>query len=176
MLPAMSQTDPHQAEIDGHTYTMYMLDPFVASDWAVRLSKIFGPALGDLAGALAAAEAGESGFFATKLEPNKVSDAIAGVFSRMQSNDVRELVTALGGQTELHLEGDQRVKLDNKQASNHFKGRVGAMYRFMKWGIEVQFADFFEGLRPLLATAQEMMIPTNSKSPSPPDDTASSGD
>ena len=142
-------------------------------------SKLFGPALGDVAAAFAAADSSGGGLFNAKLEPNKVSDAFSGIFERLDAGEIRKLAIVLGKQCELHREGDKRIPLTEAQIKLHFTGHVGGMYRWIKWGIEVQFADFFDGLSPLVTRMQEMMsqrmTQTPNESQNPQDDTASSG-
>lgn len=130
----MSQSNETTREIDGHTYTVYMLDPDTAIDMAADLQKWLLPALGELAG------------LASDERDGLVQQALAGAIRQFTSGadaaTVKRLVRTMMRVTVCQGVG----KLGDGDAwKAHFHGKFWTMLKVTAFAVEVNFLDFFGG-------------------------------
>ncbi len=147
----MSQDSTATTTIDGVTYEMRMLDPWVANEILHALWKVVGPSLGEM---IAAATAGginkeaiaqiredSSSLLDRKMDSAMVGSAISGLFTRMDAKQTRVIIEALA----------DKATTDGKHLpavfTAVFSGKIGNMYAFASWGLGVQFANFFGSIR-----------------------------
>lgn len=136
--------DSHTTTIDGRSYRCLMLDPLIATDMVADLGHILGPSLGALGGALLS----EPGDGVQKLLDQggeglgaALEKAVTEFFGRVDKAKQREFINLLSEVTFVK-EGDKELKLSSVM-SIHFRGRIGALYRWLGWALKVQFGDFF---------------------------------
>ena len=132
----MSQVTPAaKREIDGHHYTVYMLDPDTSIDVAADLEKWILPALGELAG-LASDDADAS-----------IQQALAGAIRQFVAGSdkvtIKQLIRTMMRVTV--CEGVGRLS-EGDVWKAHFHGRFWPMLKVTAFAVEVNFMDFFGGL------------------------------
>jgi len=143
----MSQEHSKSTTIDGLSFEMRMLDPWIANEILHALSKVVGPSIGDV---VAAASAGgvsresleklktdSKSLLDSKLDGKMIGSAISGLFMRMNASQSRMIIEYLSDKTThdgKHLNG---------MFAAVFSGKIGTMYKFATWGLGVQFENFF---------------------------------
>ena len=147
----MSQETTATTTIDGVTFEMRMLDPWVANEILHTLWAIVGPSLGEMIAAatagginkesIATIRDGSSSLLDRKMDPAMVGSAISGLFTRMNAAQTRAIIEALADKT----------TTDGKHLpavlSAVFSGKTGNMYAFASWGLGVQFSNFFGSIQ-----------------------------
>lgn len=131
--------------IDGIEFEAYPLDPWISLEIMEEIAAIVGPALGDLAGAIAggdikaikeAAASGEWG--GGKVNADYVASGVAGLFLRTKSANTRKVIEQLAAVTTVKNHG----KLgDTFQIV--FLGKPGALLAWVAWAIKIQFSSVF---------------------------------
>lgn len=151
----MAQSDGVKETIDGVEYTVYMLDPTLALRLLRRILAVVSPAIGALAGAA------DKTSVAERVTPELFSRIAAELFDRFDEKLLDDLVQKLG---EVSMASGKRV---SDVASIHFRGRIGHMLKWLAFALRVQYADFFDGLKPGIArVVAEMTRAPASASPS----------
>lgn len=152
--------DAQTTTIDGHSYKCLMLDPLVATDMVADLGHLFGPSLGALGGALLS----ESGGAVQKLLDEggenfgeALEKAVSEFFSRFDKAKQREFINILSEVTFV-TQGDKEIKLNSIMAI-HFRGRIGALYKWLGWALKVQFGDFFSPFGTVIARVAQKQGP-----------------
>lgn len=151
----MSQQDSQSKEIKGHQYVVRMLDPLVANDLLIDIGEIIGPAVG----AFVASEGKDD-----KTNAAMIHEGIGGLFRRIDKDKMRATLDALAKVTDVS-KGDKVPRLDTI-FSVHFRGRLGAMHEWFVFALGVQFADFFDSIKPVIDRVKEK-IAAAAASPSP---------
>ena len=150
----MAQTDAQTKEINDHTYTVMMLDPFVANDVLIELGHVIGPSIGGIVGAHSGG--GLENVLDAEPDAAMIQAAIGGLFLRIDKANMRWLLDTLMAVSE--VDG----KPLKKQAPLHFRGKIGEMYQWLWFALTVQYADFTEWLAPVIARAGDFLNPTSS--------------
>ena len=158
----MSQTDLQTRTIAGVKYGVYMLPPRLARKMLVRIFQVIAPSAGE----------------AFKREGQEILDAFGPVLAtladRLNDDDLEWMMGELAKVSTVEVEPGKAPQLD-KIFDIHFRGRIGQMFKWFAFAVEVQYADFWSGseggLNGLLAMAKAAMA-----SPSPSTSTGSSGD
>ena len=160
----MSQTDGATKTIAGHTYKVLMLDPLIASDILVDLGKTLGPALGALGQSLLKSENTKEAFRQLmdgvkkgeeegSLDNNakgaigdllgdSLEGAMIGLVDRVEKHKLREIITTMAEVTSVELKPGEWPGLPSI-FTVHFRGRVGAMYKWLGFALRVQYGGFF---------------------------------
>ena len=129
-----------------------MLDPLSAADILADLGFLLAPVIGPLGGILAKS-GGDEGALASLLDGDDDNDAsvgdalekaVLGFFSRFDKAKQREFITMMAKMTRVVMPDDKEPRLPDV-FTPHFKGRIGAMYRWFFFAMKVQFKDFFSG-------------------------------
>ena len=158
----MSQTDLQTRTIDGVKYGVYMLPPKLARKILVRIFQVLGPSAGE----------------AFKREEQEILAAIGPILAtladRLNDDDLDWMMGELAKVSTVELEPGKAPSL-GQIFDNHFRGRIGRMFKWFAFAVEVQYADFWSGsesgLSGLFSMAKAAMA-----SPSPSTSTGSSGD
>lgn len=158
----MSQSDSQSKTFDGTLYTVYMLPPKTARKILVRVFQVLGPSLGE----------------AFTRDDEKLSAAIGPIVreftDRISDEDLDWIMDALTGVTTISPGGEKTIQL-RSVFDAQFKGKIGTMFKWFAFALEVQFSDFFGGsaggLGQLLAGIKETL-----GSVSPSISTGASGD
>jgi hypothetical protein len=147
----MSQRDSQSKEIGGYRYTVSMLDPLTAEDLLVMVIGVIGPAIGAAAGALAddgggLGEIDMGNILDAPGAPKMLEHALGSLCHRLDRQQIREAIGMLSPVTTVDINGKQPFLRDIFSA--HFRGRLGAMNKWLLFAIKVQLADFFGSLGP----------------------------
>lgn len=148
----MSQTDVVEKEIDGFVYKVMMLDPLVATDLLTDIGDILAPALGALGGAAVKSKGGDA--IKNLLDgddegTNSGMDvafekAVLGFFKQYSKAKQREFISLLSKVTVVETEPGKEPQLQHI-FSQHFRGRIKSLYKWLAFALSVQFQDFFSG-------------------------------
>ncbi len=138
----MAQIDTKSTIIDGVTYKVAPLDPFVANDILIDIGHVLGPSIG----ALAAIDEGAP-------DPAALNEAIGGLFQRLEKDTMRSLIGTLAEVTEVCVGGGRDAPQLNNIMTLHFRGKLGTMYQWLWFALKVQFEDFFALAAPAIARA-----------------------
>ncbi len=138
--------------IEDTTYGVYMLDPLVANDMLVDIIKTIGPSVGAILGSLGEADSKDDALN-TKISSESMQAAFVEFSTRVSKIQLRETMNVLARKTEVQV-GDTAKMLDSVFA-DHFRGRIGLMYRWFYFALKVQFADFFLYMGPAIARATQ---------------------
>lgn len=162
----MSQTDTQSTTIDGHTFTVAMLDPFVAQDIMVDVVQAIGPALGGVAGAAGSVLGAQkvNSLLDIKLDDPKLAAGLTGLFKGLNKAKLRELMRIMMSVTVYEGENGS-AKLD-KVAAALFRGNLQLMYGWFWFALRVNFADFFAWGQSVMndALASQKAAPSQSTS------------
>ena len=153
----MSQMDLKTTTIDDVEYSMTMLPPKVARKLLLKIWGIVAPILDGVI---------EKNPDIEKLAEKKVglnllNGAFAASADRLSEADLDWAMNELADITNVHMGGDETPKL-SRVFDAHFAGKIGIMFRWFAWGLQVQFADFSD----MVAGAIDGLAPAKgSKSP-----------
>lgn len=111
--------------IEGTTYDVSQLDASTGSKMLVRLGKLIGPVLIELA---------------------KGNEADLGAaLANISDADLDIINDTFAKATVVHLGGDQAPQLSRVFAT-HFAGNYGAMFEWLKFSVEVNYGNFLGGV------------------------------
>jgi tail assembly chaperone len=147
-------------EIDGMTFEVSQLDVKVSRAVFVRLTKLLGPALGELGKAISAA--GSTSIL--DLDHTAVLPAMAQLVACMSEEELEFLVQAFMKKSKFTPpEGTgQLIPL----VDIAFTGRLLTMFKWLAFAIEVNYADFFAVFKTIkLPTSRSEKTPSPSSSP-----------
>lgn len=133
----MAQVDSFKETIDGVEYTIYMLDPRTSLRLLRRILGAVSPALG--------AFAGTGGDMSAEVSPELFSKIAGDLFDRLDEKLLDDAVDHLASVT--HADG----KPLKETMAIHFRGRIGAMVRWLAFALRVQYADFFAEAKAAIA-------------------------
>lgn len=138
----MSQSATKTRVIDGTTYEVGMLNPDVALDLMGDVLRLLGPAVGPMLGA------GKDDSDARIAEV--AGTALVALGSAADKALVRNIVATLMRVTV--AQGVGKLE-DNGLRQLHFHGRVFTMLKVVAFAVEVNYADFFDGMANTLTSA-----------------------
>ena len=150
----MSQEDAQAKEIDGFTYDVSPLDPLVANDIWLDLVHVAGPTIGGLVGAFS--KGGIDSALDNDPDPETLSNAIGGLFQRIEKQKMREIMNTLASVTVVRL-GNGKAPQLNQILKTHFRGKLGLMYEWLWFALSVQYSDFFARLKPAIAAGMNLV-------------------
>lgn len=133
----MPQNEGQSREIDGVTYTVYMLPPRKVRDMSLDLGKILGPSFGRF---IDAAQSGEN--------KDVFAEGFRDIFDRItkeQLNSMMDEMSAVSEADGVRLKGIFDA---------HFLGNVGRMFKWFRFALEVNFSDFFSILSDAISQFQ----------------------
>lgn len=166
----MSQLDSQTKIIDGVTYTVAMLDPLAANDLLIDIMHVVGPSLGAGVGAFAGAFTdGDGDGLDTKADPLMLEKAISGFFERCTKQKLRETIDVLARVTTVEI--SSKTPCLQTILAEHFKGKLGKMYEWLAFAIQVELGDFFDWVTPAIANAAPLVRAAVSPSQSSPSTT-----
>jgi hypothetical protein len=168
----MSQMDGKAREIEGHTYRVRMLDPMVASDLLVDIGKVIAPALGAIGGFALGEKDGVSKLLegdgngsGETVVGSAFERGVVGFVDRLEKQKLREIVETMARATALVVGPQEEPELW-PLFNAHFGGRLVAMYKWLAFALEVQYADFFLAIGPAIGRAARSAGLDRSSSPS----------
>lgn len=120
--------------IDGVAYAVTQLPARRAARLLNRLLRVFGPALGGLAGAA------KGGASLETADLSSVGPVLEGLFARLSEDEQDHLINELLA----------TATVDGKEVlpvlDLHFQGRLGALFKLVGFAVKVNFEDFSGGL------------------------------
>ena len=155
----MPQTQGQTKEIDGNTYTMFMLSPMRSHDLLMDVVKMIGPGLGPL---LDASISSGGVNLEQQLDAKFFSRAASALFSGIDKSIVKHVIDEFSKVTQ--VQGDSGT-LD-KYLEAHFLGRLSSMYKWIAWGMGVQWGGLVGALSGAMQ-AQSATLTALSQSESP---------
>lgn len=140
----MSQQDSQTKTIDGHTFTVHMLDPFDAQDMLVDISQALGPALGGLAGAASSVLGSKKvdSLLDIELGDPKLASSLGSLFAGLEKRKLRELMQTMAEVT--IYEGKEKSGRLQDVAKVVFAGNLPLMYKWFWFALQVNFENFFD--------------------------------
>lgn len=160
----MSQLDAETKTIDGDTYKVLKLDPLTANDILLDLVQAAAPTLGALGGGLLSKKDSSKVIqeFLDGVEGSGAEEksavmerAITASLDRVSKQKFREIVTSLASVTSVQS-GSDWPEL-SKVFPIHFRGRIGAMYKWIGFALGVQYKDFFTSVPSVIARAGQLL-------------------
>lgn len=126
--------------IDGYKYEMTMLGATASYRLFHRLFKMLGPSFGALMNSVTD---GVTDVQDIDLGSEVVSRGIATLTDSVKESDLDHLIDVLRKQTHAGIQegGDKTVPLKDT-FDVHFQGRIGSMFKWVWWGLTVQYQDF----------------------------------
>lgn len=136
----MPQNEGQSREIDGVTYTVYHLPPRKARDMTIDIGKALGPSFGRFIDS-----------FQTSGSVDVFAEGFRDLFDRLSKdmlNSMMEEMSAVSEADGVRLKGIFDV---------HFLGRVGPMFKWFRFALEVNFQDFFSIWKDVMSQFQEAL-------------------
>ena len=124
-----------EVEIDGETYKIHLLPPTRALQFSVKLTKLIGEPLANMAAAQ------------DKDPAELLPLAVRALVSRLDEGEVVTLVKAMA---ETCTKNNQKINFEAD-----FQGRLGHLVKLVGKVMEVQFGGFFSGLSEMLGQAMQ---------------------
>ena len=128
--------------IGGHDYAMTLLPATRSYKLFHRLFKMFGPSFGQLMDAVA----GVKSVVDLDLSGDAVNKVIQSVTSNVSEHDLEHVISILKDETTVAISGSGKDIPLKGVFEAHFQGDVAGMFRWLYWGLGVQYRSFFEGL------------------------------
>lgn len=139
----MSQTQGASKEIDGKEYTMFQLAPMRSHDLLMDVVKMVGPSLGPVLDALiSGSKDGKSVTLDTEIGPDFFTRAASSLFTSLDKATVKRVIDTFASVT--MVEGSDGKLESHLEA--HFIGRLAALYKWVAWGMAVQWGGLFSAL------------------------------
>lgn len=135
-------------EIAGSVYRVSQLKATKALGLLTELAKMLGPTLGILADA-AGNEKGKLDLASIgniKVGGDVFGRAVGALVERIDSARVQTLIKELAAVTEVAPEGSDKFLPLPGVFELHFAGRMGGLFKWLKFALEVQFSDFLSSL------------------------------
>lgn len=153
--------ETHRTVIDGDLYEMSLFGATQGYRLFHRLFKMFGPSFGKLIDAVA-----DSNLQDVNLSSDAVVTALRSLTDSVSEADLDVLIDALRKQTLVGVGGTEKTVPLAGVFELHFSGRIGTMFKWLGWGVKVQyssFADAFADMMPRGEGGESQAAPTASQ-------------
>jgi hypothetical protein len=154
----VSQLDAEKKVIGGKTYEVYMLPPMQSHELLIDVAKMVGPALGPVLDKLFSGDRSKGEVLDQELGVEFFTKAASALFSGLDKKVLNDVMSALRQVT--HVDG---VALDTN-FDFHFKGNLDSMYKWLFFGMKVQWGKSFGAL---VSAAPALHPGAKEESPSP---------
>ena len=124
--------------IGNTTYRVRLLATSEGRPILVRLTKLLGPSFGTLL-------AGMKGTSLLDAGNDAVAWAVKDLSERVTDDDLAVLCEVFGSASEVQI-GDKVLPLSKEFQELHFAGKYGEMMRWIGFCVELNYADFLDGL------------------------------
>lgn len=132
--------DRHSTTIDGDRYEMTLLGATQGYRLFHRLFQMFGPSLGKLLDAASSA----GNIQDVDLASEGVVDLFRALTTDVREQDLDYLIESLKKQTHVSPGDTEKTVPMTGVFELHFSGKMGAMFRWLAWGLKVQYQSFFD--------------------------------
>jgi len=139
--------ETHSTTIDGDRYEMTLFGATQGYRLFHRLFKMFGPAFGKVMDAVS--ETGD--IQDVNLSSDAAVAALEALTHHVRDTDLDVMVEALKKVTHVGVAGSDKTVPLAGVFELHFSGRIASMFKWMGWGLKVQygtFADAFASMKP----------------------------
>ncbi len=138
----MSQKDGVTETIGDHEYIMYMLPPIKSHNLLMDVARMVAPAIGDAVGALLSGKSDEkkADILEQEIGPELISSAISKLARDVNQKTSEKLISTFREMT--HVDGKQLDKIFD----DHFRGALDEMYKWLFWGMRVQWGKSLSAL------------------------------
>jgi hypothetical protein len=159
----MSQVEAVETQIGESKYEMYMLAPMVSHGLLMDVGKMVGPAIGPVLDALFSKAGGENKIeqvMDQEIGADFFSSAAKALFENINKKTLADVINAF--KTVTHVDG---MPLD-KIFDAYFMGKLDEMYRWLFWGMRVQWGKSLSALGTEAAVQSAKIKAPPSPSPS----------
>lgn len=142
--------------IGEHTYRVYQLPATQGLTMFMDLAKMVGPSLGVLIDAVKSEKGGAaslSDLMGTSLQGDAFGTAIAALVERFDTAKVQDMISKLREKSEVDVSGSGNFVKLGAVYEAHFAGKIGTLLSWLRFALEVQFADFLSSLASRAPTA-----------------------
>jgi hypothetical protein len=135
----MGQNKPVKETIEGKAYEMYMLPPMVSHDLFVDVVKMVGPSLGPVIDKLFSKAQGKKvkDLMDMEIGADFFAKAADSLFQNLKKETIENLIEKFKEVTHVSVSG-KMVPL-TQVFDIHFQGDLGPMYKWLGWGMKVQW-------------------------------------
>lgn len=150
-----------QTVIDGHRYEMTMFPATESYRLFHRLLKIIGPAFGKIVDAM-----GDGDIQDVDLSNETTIEAIIALTTHIKESDLDHVIDKLRNCTHVGVDGSDKTVPLKGIFEMHFAGALASMFRWLLWGLQVQYANFIEGFGSMMPQKEADESP-EPKNPTP---------
>jgi len=138
----MSQNQPVTEDIEGIQYTFYMLPPMTSHNLLMDVAKMIGPAVGPVLDSALKGESSEQGqsFLDKEVGPEFFTNAAGALFRELDKNILERVIKEFSQSSE--ADGAPL----NKIFDAHFQGALDRMYKWLAFGMRVQWGKSLSAL------------------------------
>lgn len=149
--------------IDGYKYEMTMLGATASYRLFHRLFKMLGPSFGALMNSVAD---GVTDVADIDLGSEVVAQGIRALTDSVKESDLDHLIDTLKKQTHAGVEEDSEKTVPLSGTFDvHFQGRIGSMFKWVWWGLTVQYRDFSSAFASLKSPSAGEESPAATETP-----------
>jgi len=134
------QNEIQKTTISGDTYGVYMLPPRVANKMLIRIVKTVGPSLGLVVEELDddAVKGGLVGLMKNpKIDGSFIAKVAQELCERLDEDQIEGMMDTLADVSEVEGKGNLLKAFDA-----HFHGKIGELYAWFAFALQVQFGNF----------------------------------
>lgn len=129
--------------IDGDRYEMTQLGATAGYRLFHRLFTMLGPTFGKVTDALAS----DGSIQDVNLSSDAAVAAIEALTHHVTERDLDHVINVLKGETHVGVGGSEKTVPLAGVFEVHFAGRIGTLFRWLAWGLKVQFASFLDAVK-----------------------------
>lgn len=141
------QSHSKKKVIGGHSYDVFMLSATAGLDTFLDLARIAGPALGIIVKGVGLKDIKSIGDI--ELDNIDFEAAARQIFQSEEKETITTIVAKLA----------EKTQVDGKPLANiydvHFQGKIGELFRWLAFAMEVNFGDFFGDFLTSMGEVQE---------------------
>jgi hypothetical protein len=161
----MGRSEAHTETINNADYEMYMLPPMDSHDLLMEVTKMTVPAIGPLIDKLVAGKSGDDlqKLLSQEIPPDFFSKAFSSLATNLDKNVLHKVIKAFESVTVVTTSSGKKGKLKDL-FDVHFQGELDAMYKWIAWGMRVQWGKSLSALAGGLGELQGMLGAKESQS------------
>ena len=129
--------------IDGDRYEMTQLGATAGYRLFHRLFKMLGPTFGKVTDALA----DDGNIQDVNLSSDAAVAAIEALTHHVKESDLDHVIGVLKAETSVGIGGSDKTVPLTGVFEMHFSGRIGTLFRWLAWGLKVQYASFLDAFK-----------------------------
>jgi len=138
--------EKHSTIIDGDRYEMTLFGATQGYRLFHRLFRMLGPSLGHLLDALV--QVGD--IRSVDLSSDAVANGIRTLTATLHEADLDHVIDSLRKLTHVGVDGSSQTVPLSGVFEAHFQGRIGSMFKWMGWGLQVQYSSFMSAFATMM--------------------------